>query len=144
MPILLARRGQDIPGEKQRGSQNMPKESSSSVRVYYPRFDRQQLIQRLKEDLEALKEKLPLLLVVLFGSYAKGNYTVASDVDLLVIYEGKDRKDAFAIVKKTISIPHLEPHVYSESEYEEVKEIIRKMTRDGITLFKRRETIGEI
>lgn len=122
----------------------MPKESSSSVRVYYPQFDRQQLIRRLKEDLEALKEKLPLLLVVLFGSYAKGNYTVASDVDLLVVYEGKDRKDAFATVKKTISIPRLEPHVYSESEYEEVKETIRKMTRDGITLFKRRETIGEI
>ena len=119
----------------------MPKGSSSSVRVCYPQFDRQQLIQKLKEDLEALKEKLPMLLVVLFGSYAKGNYTVASDVDLLVVYEGEERKDAFATVKKTISIPRLEPHVYSESEYEAVKQTLCEMTRDGITLFKRRETI---
>ena len=118
----------------------MPKGSSSSVRVYYPKFDTQQLIQKLKEDLEILKEKLPLLLVILFGSYAKGNYTVASDVDLLVVYEGRERKDAFATVKKTVSIPRLEPHVYSESEYEEVKETICKMTRNGVTLFKRHET----
>ncbi len=118
----------------------MPKGSSSSVRVYYPQFDRQQLIQKLKEDLETLKEKLPLLLVILFGSYAKGNYTVASDVDLLVVYEGRERKDAFATVKKTISIPRLEPHVYSESEYEALKETLCKMTRDGVILFERRET----
>jgi predicted nucleotidyltransferase len=113
----------------------MPKGSSSSVRVYYPKFDRQQLIQKLKEDLEALKEKLPLLLVILFGSYAKGNYTVASDVDLLVVYKGRERKDAFATVKKTIPIPRLEPHVYSESEYEAVKETISNMTKDGVVLF---------
>jgi len=113
----------------------MPKGSSSSVRIYYPQFDRQQLIQKLKEDLEVLKEKLPLLLVVLFGSYAKGNYTVASDVDLLVVYEGRERKDAFATVKKTISVPRLEPHVYSESEYEAVKETISNMTKDGVVLF---------
>jgi predicted nucleotidyltransferase len=118
----------------------MPKGYSSSVRVYYPPFNRQQLIQRLKEDLETLKEKLPLLLVILFGSYAKGNYTVASDVDLLVVYEGEDRKDAFATVKKTISISRLEPHVYSESEYEAVKDTLCKMTGDGVILFKRRET----
>ncbi len=113
----------------------MPKGSSSSVRVYYPQFDRQQLIQKLKEDLETLKEKLPLLLVILFGSYAKGNYTVASDVDLLVVYAGRERKDAFATVKKTIPIRRLEPHVYSESEYEAAKETIANMTKDGVVLF---------
>jgi len=44
--------------------------------------------------LDELKERLYLLLVVLFGSYAKGNYTVASDVDLLVVYDGEKREDA--------------------------------------------------
>jgi len=42
--------------------------------------------------LDELKERLYLLLVVLFGSYAEGNYTVASDVDLLVVYDGEKRK----------------------------------------------------
>ncbi len=72
---------------------------------------------------------------MLFGSYAKGNYTVASDMDLLVVYEGRDRKDAFATVKRTISIPRLEPHTYSESEYESVKETLCKMTGEGVILF---------
>ena len=113
----------------------MLERSSGTVRVYYPRFDKNQLIQRLREELKALEKEIPLLLVVLFGSYAKGNYTVASDVDLLVVYEGENREDAFGIVKKTISVPLLEPHVYSEGEYKELKESIHKMVKDGIVLF---------
>ena len=58
----------------------------------------------------------------------KGNYTVASDADLLVIYRGKERKDAYAIIKRTLGLPRLEPHVYSDSEY-------KKMTENGIVLF---------
>jgi len=115
----------------------MPKRCSSSVRVYYPPFNEQELIQKLKEQLRILEEKLPILLVVLFGSYTKGTYTAASDVDLLVVYEGEERKDAFATVKGTISISRLEPHVYSEREYEAAKGTIHKMVQNGITLFGR-------
>ena len=115
----------------------MLKKSSSSVRIYYPKFDREWLIQRLKERLDALEEKLPLQLVVLFGSYAKGNYTVASDIDLLVVHKGEERKDAFAIVKKTFSIPRLEPHVYSEGKYERLKGNISKMIENGVVLFSK-------
>ena len=115
----------------------MQKKSSSSVRIYYPKFDREQLIQRLKERLDALEEKLPLQLVVLFGSYAKGNYTVASDIDLLIVHEGEERKDAYATVKKTFSIPHLEPHMYSEGQYERLKGNISKMIENGIVLFSK-------
>lgn len=113
----------------------MLKKSSNSVRIYYPKFDRECLIQKLKERLGALEEKLPLQLVVLFGSYAKGNYTVASDIDLLIVHKGEERKDAFAIVKKTFSIPRLEPHVYSEDGYERLKGTISKMLENGVVLF---------
>jgi len=95
------------------------------------------LVQRLKAGLEVLEKKLPLLLVVLFGSYAKGNYTVASDIDLLVVYEGEERRGAYAIVKKTLSIPLLEPHVYSEDEYEKSKESVYKMVESGVVLFSK-------
>jgi len=69
----------------------MLKGSSDSVRICYPKFDSHQLVQRLRESIKALEEKIPLLLVVLFGSYAKGNYTVASDIDLLIVYKGGGR-----------------------------------------------------
>jgi len=107
----------------------------SSVRVFFPRFDRAELTRRLMERMAALNSALPLLRVVLFGSYAQGNYTVASDVDLLVVYRGRPREDAFAIVKKVLAIPSLEPHVYSEDEFEPARSHIQRMTEGGIVLF---------
>lgn len=107
----------------------------SAVRVFYPRFDQAEVIRRLGERMAALNDVLPLLRVVLFGSYAQGNYTVASDVDLLVVYRGRFREDAFAIVKKVLAIQALEPHVYSEDEFEAARSRIQKMTEGGIGLF---------
>ncbi len=107
------------------------------MRVFYPKFDRAELIRRLQERIDALNEHLPLLRVVLFGSYAKGNYTVASDVDLLVVYQGPAREDAFAVVKKVLNIPGLEPHVYSEGEYQQAEQRIARMTEGGIVLYSK-------
>jgi predicted nucleotidyltransferase len=117
----------------------MRKESSAPVQVFYPKFDKEELIRKLKKKIEKLAGKLPLSSVVLFGSYAQGNYTVASDVDLLVIYRGKERQDAFATVKKTLDIPLLEPHVHSEAEYERLKTVIDRMIADGVVLFSDKE-----
>jgi len=105
------------------------------VRVFYPRFDRAELVRRLRERLGTLEGVLPLVRVVLFGSYARGNYTVASDIDLLVVYQGPRREEAFALVKKTLAIPGLEPHVYSEEEYRPAEGRIGRMTAGGLVLF---------
>lgn len=113
----------------------MRRESSGSVRIFYPKLNREDFIQELKRKIENLQAKFPVSSVVLFGSYASGNYTVASDVDILVVYKGKERKNAFATVKKTLDIPLLEPHVYSEAEYEKRRETLHRMIKDGITLF---------
>lgn len=114
----------------------MLKESSSSVRVFYPGFDKEELIQQLNKKIEELAKELPLSSVILFGSYALGNYTVASDVDILIVYKGKERKDAFATVKKLLDIPLLEPHVYSEDEYKRLKRgSIARMIAGGIVLY---------
>jgi len=112
----------------------MPGGSSSSVRIFYPSFNRAELLQKLRTGIDQLKQSLPLIRVILFGSYAKNRATVASNIDLLVIYRGERREDAFAIVKKTISIPRLEPHVYSEAEYKSLRNTIDMMIADGIVL----------
>lgn len=117
----------------------MEKESSSSVRVFYPRFNKEEIIHLITKNLGNLKRELPLWLVVLFGSYAKGNYTVASDVDLLVVYEGEAKKEAYAIVKRAFDIPNVEPHVYTENQYEEMKDTVKRMTKEGVILFQKRE-----
>lgn len=114
----------------------MLKESSSSVRIFYPKFDKEDLIRKLKGKIEDLTRELPLLFVVLFGSYARRNYTVASDIDILVVYSGKKREDAFKTVKNILDIPLLEPHVYSEDEYEGLRDTIGRMIAEGVVLFK--------
>ena len=113
----------------------MHKESSSSVRIFYPRLNRAEVIQLLSQGLSKLQVELPLELVVLFGSYAKGNYTVGSDVDLLIIYRGDPRPGAYRVVKKVLNVPRLEPHLYTEDEYRRLKPTLDRMSADGIVLF---------
>lgn len=112
----------------------MPNKSSASVRIFYPERTREELIRQLREKLPALEEKLPLLRVLLFGSYASGRFTRASDIDLLVIYQGPQRDDAYALVRKTLQIPRLEPHVYNRDEYRAAKATMQRMERGGIVL----------
>lgn len=50
---------------------------------------------------------------------------------------GQPRKDAFAVVKKTLSISAMEPHVYSKEEFEKARGRIARMTEGGIVLFSR-------
>lgn len=117
----------------------MRRRSSNSVRVFYPKFDKGEIVRVLSERVKELGEKLPLIRIVLFGSHAKGNYTVGSDVDILVVYRGEKRDDAYALVKKILDIPRLEPHLYTEEEYERMKGSLNKMTDGGVVLLSASE-----
>ena len=90
----------------------------------------------VNKKLEDLQKKLPLMLVVLFGSYVTGNYTVGSDVDLLVVYKGRERKEAYAVVKRAVDVFGLEPHVYSRAQYHRMRSTIVKMIKSGVVLFQ--------
>lgn len=112
----------------------MPKRSSNSVRVFFPKFDAIELVRALREGITRLQAMLPIRQVVLFGSYAKGTYTVASDVDLLVIYQDPPRADAYALTKRVLNIPRLEPHLYTETESQAMAHKISRMIEGGIVL----------
>lgn len=118
----------------------MQSRSSSSVKVFYPKLSHAEVISRLRAGVRELEKQLPLVYVVLFGSYAKGNYTVGSDIDLLVVYAGPERPNAYGLVKHTIGLPRLEPHLYTQTEYEHMRQTIQKMTEGGIVLFDSRDS----
>ena len=119
--------------------------SSSSVRIFYPRFDLAGLTAALREGIERLAVLLPLRRVVLFGSYAKKTHTVASDIDLLIVYAGEPRADAYALIKRTLNIPSLEPHPYAEAEYQALAPTIERMVAGAVVLLspKGRTDAGE-
>jgi predicted nucleotidyltransferase len=115
----------------------MPNESSRSAKISWPTRDREGIVASIQRALPKLKEALPIRRVVLFGSFANGRATAHSDVDLLVVYEAPPREDAFATIKKTLSIRGLEPHVYTEEEASTQQSQIERMTEDGILLYPR-------
>lgn len=114
---------------------HMPRRSSPSARVFFPRFDRETLVEVLRERLPALAARLPLVRVVLFGSWACGTHTVASDVDLLIVYEGERREDAFALAKSVLALPGIEPHTYTVDEAGLIQGRFARMNTGGIVLF---------
>ncbi len=119
----------------------MPSKLYGSVKVSYPALDRNELVLRIKEIVPILEKKLPLKRVVLFGSYARGEHTAASDIDLLVVYTGPVQPNSFATVKKIMMLPRLEPHVYSEEEYTVVAETIDLMLAQGcVEIFDAKQT----
>ncbi len=114
----------------------MQKRSSGSVRIFYPKLRRAEVVSALQARIPLLAQQLPVRKVVLFGSYAKGNYTVGSDIDVLIVYAGEARPDAYALVKRILALPRLEPHLYIQAEYQALSETLEKMTRDGIVLYE--------
>ena len=95
----------------------------------------------LSEIVEKLKREYKHLKIILFGSYAYGNPTEDSDIDLLILKNtDKRRVDRFVRVKRIIYNPNckipVSPLVYTHEELEErlrmgddfIKEIIQKGT----------------
>jgi predicted nucleotidyltransferase len=113
----------------------MRERSSSTVRVVFPPFSRDQLVARLRRQIAELNESIPLRRVVLFGSWAAGRATVASDVDLLVVYWGPERDDAYRIASQSIGLRHLELHLYTDDQADDVRDTLERMTRGAIELW---------
>ena len=113
----------------------MRERSSSTVRVVFPSFSRDELVARLRREAVDLADLLPLRRVTLFGSWAAGRATVASDVDLLVIYEGLEREDASRIVRQAVPLRQLEVHLYTVEQAEGVQATLERMTRGAIELW---------
>ena len=110
----------------------MRSESYGSVKVFSPEYDLDDIICSIHRGLEKLGSLLPLKRVVLFGSWATGRQTAASDVDLLVVYADPVRNDAHSLIRKAIDVRGLEAHVYSASEAEALGPVLKRMTEKGI------------
>jgi predicted nucleotidyltransferase len=95
----------------------------------------------LRRGARDLSAKLPLCRVVLFGSYASGRFTAASDVDVLVVYSGEPRDDSFQTVRGMLDLHGLEPHIYTEDEAREMEDTLSRMTAGGVSIFERDDPV---
>lgn len=115
----------------------MPSESSRSATISWPTRTREDILATIRAALPELRDALPVVRVVLFGSHATNRATVASDVDLLVVYEGPSQAEAFATVKKTIPVRGLEPHLFTVEEAAQQQNLLSRMTREGVVVWRR-------
>ncbi|MEM2841877.1 MAG: nucleotidyltransferase domain-containing protein [Thermoproteota archaeon] len=116
----------------------MQEGSSNTVKIYYPEFNLEELIERIKRGVEIILKSLPIETVILFGSYVEGKHTAASDVDLLIIYESPKRKNDYSVCWDAFKIPQLELFIYTKSEYEKLRKsgIAREVEKKGIIVWK--------
>lgn len=112
----------------------MQSESFGSVRVFWPRYERDELIALLHEGAKELQRTLPLARAVLFGSWSTGRATAFSDVDVLVIYCGPPRADAYRLALGAFRVPRIELHLYSEEEARRLEPTFAHMTERGVEL----------
>jgi predicted nucleotidyltransferase len=81
---------------------------------------------------------IPIQQVYLFGSYARGNYTEWSDIDLAIvsnIFEGNRMDDRHKIQKITLSISTLlEIHPYRPEDFTEEDPFVREILKTGIQI----------
>lgn len=112
----------------------MREESYGSVKVFWPSHSRESLVAELRGGFRSLARQLPLQRAVLFGSWAKGRATALSDIDVLVVYGGPYRDDVSRRISESIPLRGLEAHVYSESEAEQIAEVLDRMSRGGVDL----------
>lgn len=113
----------------------MPRGSSGFVKVFYPRCNQAELVALLRERLPTLATALPLKRVSLFGSWAQGKVTAFSDIDLMVIYADPPREDAYQVVRRSLKLRGLEPHVYSKQQASAMQVTLECMTEGSIALF---------
>ncbi|MFN3284850.1 MAG: nucleotidyltransferase family protein [bacterium] len=102
------------------------------MRVFSPRYSRQQVLDALQAAVPRLRGLLPLRRVVLFGSYARGDFTAASDVDVLVVYADPPREDAFSAVYKAAGLRNLQLHVFAEK----VEARWRRQLAEGVVVYE--------
>lgn len=101
----------------------MQRKSSGSVRIFYPKFSMEEILERIRDVVNDLKDDLGIEVVILFGSYARKIHTIASNVGILVVYDEKksDRDIVYRSLMKHLRIPRAELHVLSKGEYNHMK-----------------------
>jgi predicted nucleotidyltransferase len=72
--------------------------------------------------------------IILFGSYAKGNYHEDSDIDIAVVFTDYDNRldRQFELLKLTRNIDsRIEPHPFRENEFEISNPLVNEIISYG-------------
>ncbi|MHB1275865.1 MAG: nucleotidyltransferase family protein [Candidatus Humimicrobiaceae bacterium] len=99
----------------------------------------QEVLSVTTDYINKLKRQIPVEKVVLFGSYAKGNYTKDSDVDLAVFspaFDSMSRVDGltFLLMQALGYKIDIQPQPYTMKDYTEHTGLVDDILKTGIEI----------
>jgi predicted nucleotidyltransferase len=83
---------------------------------------------------DAVKNSFDYKRIILFGSYAKGNFNEDSDIDIAVVFtDYANRIDRqFELMKLTRKVDsRIEPHPFRENEFELSNPVVNEIVKYG-------------
>jgi predicted nucleotidyltransferase len=94
------------------------------------------VLKRYKAALE--KDNFPVKALILFGSYARGNFRRYSDIDVCVISEkfasNQDYYETF-LWKKTLEVdPRIEPIGFHPRDLKSIDPLLHEIKKNGIVV----------
>jgi len=95
--------------------------SSDSVKIKYA-LPEETVEKIVSTYIERLKRRIDILLAILFGSYAKGNYSFGSDIDVLVVAEHlpEDLSKRFSLLADNELGYEIQPFGYTRKEFDKM------------------------
>ena len=100
-------------------------------------MDKRDALDSALKYAEAVKSKYDFVKIILFGSYAKGNYHEDSDIDIAVILKDYNslsdiQLDLMRLRRKIDS--RIEPHPFREKDFNTSNPIVNEILKYGQTI----------
>ena len=94
-------------------------------------------VDEIKTIVTPLVEVYPVRRVILFGSYARGDATADSDVDLLIDSDGRlGGFDFFGIAGRIIKNMPIKTDVFEMGEVETPSTLFDSISREGVVIYE--------
>jgi len=99
----------------------------------------------IKRFINLIIEKFNLKKIIIFGSFARGDYHKGSDLDLVIVGEFKERfiDRIGKIIELNDSDLEIEAMVYTEEEFQKMiqerRPFIEQVLEEGIVVYEKRE-----
>jgi uncharacterized protein len=106
------------------------------IRNYdYSFMDKRAALEITKKYAQAVKAKYKFVKIILFGSYAKGNFHKESDIDIAVILKEYDnlidtQLDLMRLRRKIDS--RIEPHPFREKDFDISNPLVHEIVTYGV------------
>lgn len=95
-------------------------------------------VETIKEKIIPIFEEYPVSKAILFGSYAKGNATTASDIDLYIDTNGKLRGlDFIGLLEMLVSTLEIDIDLIDRSHIEQDSLIMQEIENGGMVIYEK-------